>query len=105
MSGYKLFFDTSDRFMITVRLFKNTKLVAQITRRQKFTSQVLLPVIIQVCQDSNISLKEIEAVEINPGPGSYTGLKVGCAVANCLSWYLKIPVNGWQNKIVIPVFE
>lgn len=42
----------------------------------------------------NLRLEDIQAIEIYPGPGSYTGLRVGFAIANTLGYMLHIPVNG-----------
>ena len=42
----------------------------------------------------HINLKDIESIEIYPGPGSYTGLRVGFAIAHTLGYLLRVPVNG-----------
>ena len=57
-------------------------------------SQKLLSFIDEVLRKEGVSLKDIKEIEVNPGPGSFTGLRVGLAVANALGWALKIPVNG-----------
>lgn len=43
------------------------------------------------------TLKDIEAIAVNQGPGSYTGTRVGITIANALGWSLKIPVFGYSN--------
>ncbi|OGG02498.1 tRNA (adenosine(37)-N6)-threonylcarbamoyltransferase complex dimerization subunit type 1 TsaB [Candidatus Gottesmanbacteria bacterium RBG_16_37_8] len=101
----KLFFDSSDRNKIIVRLYKNGKLISAYSRDQKFTSQVLLPLVDRILKENKLTPASISAVEINRGPGSYTGLKVGVAVANTFGWFLKIPVNGNKNKIINPVYK
>ena len=40
------------------------------------------------------TIKDITEIEVNLGPGSFTGLRVGGSVANALGWLLGIPVNG-----------
>jgi len=102
---YKLYFDTSSRDRILVKLYKNKKIIAEKSGNRLLTSQILLPLIESCCRKNGITLQNISKVEYNPGPGSYTGLKVAAAVANCLGWYLKIPVNGKKNKIILPKFE
>lgn len=104
-TNFKLYFDSSDRNKIAVKLFKNGKLISEKAKKQLFTSQVLLPLIAEICSENKITPHQLSEIEINPGPGSYTGLKVGAAVANALGWYLKIPVNGEKNKIVNPVYK
>ena len=102
---YKLFLDTSDQNKVLVKLFKENILIAQKSGIRKLSSQVLLPLIDEICREKKIKPNDISEIEINKGPGSYTGLKVGAAIANAFGWYLKIPVNGEKNKIINPVFE
>ena len=102
---FKLFFDTSDRNQIIVKLFKNNEIIASLVKEQQLTSQALLPLIEEIFKILKISTKDIFEIEINQGPGSYTGLKVGAAVANALGWFLDIPVNGKKNNIVNPVYK
>lgn len=104
-TNYKLYFDTSDKSKIIVKLYKNSKLLSEKVEMRTYSSQVLLQAIEYICLKNNIVPNNISEIEINKGPGSYTGLKVGASVANMLSWYLKIPVNGKKNKILKPKFE
>lgn len=45
------------------------------------------------------SLKQIKKIIINPGPGSFTGLRIGITVANTLADTLKIPLETPDGKI------
>jgi len=47
--------------------------------------------------------ESISEILVNLGPGSYTGLRVGCSVANTLAWALGIKVNGKDR--VEPVYN
>lgn len=60
---------------------------------KKHRSQKLLDLINKTLKREHRVLEEITAIEVNLGPGSFTGLRVGVAVANALGWVLKIPVN------------
>jgi tRNA threonylcarbamoyladenosine biosynthesis protein TsaB len=46
----------------------------------------------------NLSKKDIGAIEVNPGPGLYTSLRVGVTTANILAFGLNIPVNNISDK-------
>lgn len=39
-------------------------------------------------KENNLSLDDVEIIEANPGPGSFTGLRIGAAVSNILNWVL-----------------
>lgn len=46
----------------------------------------------ELLQGCNKSLKDLDAISISIGPGSYTGLRIGLAVAKGLCFGLKIPL-------------
>ena len=48
----------------------------------------------KVLKGKGLTLKDIDSIEVNTGPGSFTGIRVGMSIANALSFSLKIPVNG-----------
>ncbi|MEK7521535.1 MAG: tRNA (adenosine(37)-N6)-threonylcarbamoyltransferase complex dimerization subunit type 1 TsaB [Patescibacteria group bacterium] len=95
----KLFIDTSNSQDITVRVGKTT---IQKPSHNK-ASQFLLQSIKEAAEIENIKLQHIKEIEVNTGPGSFTGLRVGVSVANALGWALKIPVNGKSVKKDGPV--
>lgn len=49
--------------------------------------------------DAQLSIKDIDAVSVSKGPGSYTGLRIGVSLAKGLSYGLKIPM------ISVPTLE
>ncbi len=55
--------------------------------------QELLTLIHKIMKEHNISFSQIKAIKVNLGPGSFTGIRVGIAVANALAWSLGILVN------------
>jgi len=64
-------------------------------------SQNLLLLISKSLKQQNKSLKDITKISVNPGPGAFTSLRVGVAVANALSFALNITVN--NNLPGIPI--
>jgi len=86
----KLYIDTSDRNEIVLGLDdKNYTL-----KVESNSSQKLVPFIDQVLKKKKKTLSDLTEIKVNVGPGSFTGLKVGVAVANTLGWSLGIKVNG-----------
>ena len=88
-----LLIDTSSNKEIKVGIITNRK---EYIIRRKISSQkaqVVLPVIDKLLKEQGISLKDLKAVEVNASSGSFTGIRVGMAIANALSFALKIPVK------------
>lgn len=95
----KLFIDTSDSERIVVGLDREKFE----TEARENKSQKLLPFIDEILKKKGKSLKDIRAIEVNTGPGSFTGLRVGVSVANTLGWTLGISVNGRDLSSEEPV--
>lgn len=77
----------------------------QLVKKQKPGSQVLLPLIIKILKKKKIKFSDLTSIQVSPGPGSFTGTRVGVSVANALGYALAIPVNGKKGKIVLPIYE
>lgn len=56
------------------------------------SSQLLLT-INKMLLENNLSKSDIDSVRVDPGPGSYTGLRIGLTTANFLALSLNIPIN------------
>jgi tRNA threonylcarbamoyladenosine biosynthesis protein TsaB len=54
-----------------------------------------------VLAEANVSMEEIEAVALAIGPGSFTGLRVGLAVAKGICWSLGLPLVGVSSLLAI----
>jgi tRNA threonylcarbamoyladenosine biosynthesis protein TsaB len=86
----KLYIDTSNSEKVVIKL--DEKKFETKAREKK--SQKLLPFIVETFKKEGKKFEDIKEIEVNTGPGSFTGLRVGVSVANALGWQLKIPVNG-----------
>ncbi len=86
----KLYIDTSSAEKIVVGLDDERFE----TEARKDKSQKLLPFIDELLKKKKKTVKDITEIEINTGPGSFTGLRVGVSIANTLGWVLGVPVNG-----------
>lgn len=89
-----LIIDTFDNRQISIELSIGDK---KFVKRQKVDTtkaQATLPLLMEIISENKLTLKDLDAIEVNTGPGSFTGLRVGIAIANALSFALNIPVNG-----------
>lgn len=57
-------------------------------------AQKLMPLIDSLLQQSGVSRRELSAVAVSSGPGSYTGLRIGVSTAKGMAYALGIPVVG-----------
>lgn len=101
----KLVIDTTDSKNIMVELLDENKSISKLTESQKIGSQVLLPMIDKILKKNKVKVGDLKSIEVNPGPGSFTGTRVGVSVANALSFALNIPLNGKKGKIVLPIYD
>ncbi len=101
-----LLIDTSDNKKITVGLEINSKKYAQTEKIKSNKTQIILPMIDKILKEHSVKLGEISAIKANAGPGSFTGLRVGLAIVNALSFALKIPVNGKKvGETILAVYK
>lgn len=90
----KLRINTKDQKRISVSLLQEEQEIDNLSAENEFGSQILLPLIDEILKKNHLSFKDLNAIEVEVGPGSFTGLKVGVSVANALGFALNIPVNG-----------
>jgi tRNA threonylcarbamoyladenosine biosynthesis protein TsaB len=79
----------------SVALLKGDKMVALQENHEgnAHASQITL-LIEAVMKDANMELKQLDAISVSKGPGSYTGLRVGVSTAKGLCYALDIPLIG-----------
>ena len=89
----------------SVALGQNEKLVAlKESAEEKFSHAENLTLYIEeVCKQVKVSLKDIDAVAVSKGPGSFTGLRIGVSAAKGLCYALDKPliaINSLQSMAV-----
>ncbi|HLT27692.1 MAG TPA: tRNA (adenosine(37)-N6)-threonylcarbamoyltransferase complex dimerization subunit type 1 TsaB [Zeimonas sp.] len=55
-------------------------------------SMNILAMVDELCRGARIELAELDAIAFDAGPGSFTGLRIGCAVAQGLGFALDRPL-------------
>lgn len=77
----------------SLALVKDNTVVAEYTINDKLThSQTLMPMLEAIKRQVDLDLKQLEAIAVSAGPGSYTGLRIGSSTAKGLAHVLDIPV-------------
>jgi len=87
----------------SVSLSKNGQLISVMEKNdEKYShSTKLHSYINEVISDSSITLKELSAIAVSKGPGSYTGLRIGVAAAKGLCFSLDIPLISVSTLLVL----
>lgn len=57
-------------------------------------SQIILPQIQRLLDAANFELKDLDGIAFGAGPGSFTGVRIACGVAQGLAFGANIPVVG-----------
>lgn len=104
----KIYIDTTSNKEVIVRLTTEEG-IDEVKQEIQFNrGQVVLPIVQNLLKKHMIKPHDLDAIEVNEGPGSFTGVRVGVSIANALSFALKIPVNGRMfdkdKQLVEPVY-
>ncbi|MGL5754197.1 MAG: tRNA (adenosine(37)-N6)-threonylcarbamoyltransferase complex dimerization subunit type 1 TsaB [Paraclostridium sp.] len=84
--------DTSTQ-AASVCIIEDEKLICEYTINSKRThSQKLMLMIESMIKESDLSIKDIDAIAICIGPGSFTGLRIGMATAKAISHVRNLPI-------------
>lgn len=88
-----LIIDTRSAVETTVSLMYEGKETKKTIPTNHAHSQAVLPLIEQILTEQHVSLKNITHIEVSIDSGSYTGRRVGAAIAQVLGSLLHVPVN------------
>ena len=83
----------SSSVVASVAIVSEDKVIAEYSTNLKKThSQTLMPMIDEIFKMTGLDKKDLKAVAITNGPGSFTGLRIGGATAKGIALALNIPV-------------
>lgn len=84
--------ETSTR-VCSVALHKDgVLLTTQLHQIDKSHSSLLPGIVPEICDEASVKLKDLDAVAVSEGPGSYTGLRIGVTSAKGFCFALSIPL-------------
>lgn len=98
--------DTSDNKKIKIGLRIDKEYFYVYSNPTNLKSQIILVLIDKLLSKQRLNINKITDIEVNLGPGSFTGLRVGVSVANAIGFALKIPINGRRvGDLVEPLYN
>ena len=93
--------DTSSK-LCSVAILENTTLINKLELDNGLThSETLMPLIKELLEKSNLSLKDINLLVSDIGPGSFTGIRIGVATCKAFSDSMNIPCVGISSLEVL----
>lgn len=98
-----LTFDTSlDKTYLTLFDEKNaidTEIIE--THDDKYHSAYLIQNLVNLLKKHNLTVKNIEAIGVNIGPGSFTGIRACLTIARVIAQQLEIPLVGVPSTEIL----
>jgi len=64
-------------------------------------SQRILPLLDELFNEAEVSVNELDGIAFGAGPGSFTGLRIGCGVAQGLAFGANLPVAGISTLLAM----
>lgn len=98
-----LYINTTDSVETYVAIEKNGQTFEKKSSSTEKRSQMVLPLIQELLDESSITLQELTAINLATGPGSFTGIRVGAVIAGNLSLMLNIPINNLPPGTIPPL--
>ncbi|MGD9568045.1 MAG: tRNA (adenosine(37)-N6)-threonylcarbamoyltransferase complex dimerization subunit type 1 TsaB [Sedimentibacter sp.] len=84
---------------------------------KKTHSEKLMPLIEDLMKELELKIQDIDVIAISEGPGSYTGLRIGAALAKSMAYAVNIPIANVPttkslagnifdlDKLIVPVMD
>ncbi|SCX10373.1 tRNA threonylcarbamoyladenosine biosynthesis protein TsaB [Nitrosomonas eutropha] len=86
-------FDTSTEYC-SLALWLNGNIISREELAGQRHSELLLPMLQTMLTEAGVALSQIEGIAFGAGPGSFTGLRIACGIAQGLAFARDIPVVG-----------
>jgi tRNA threonylcarbamoyladenosine biosynthesis protein TsaB len=88
-----LAFDTSTDYC-SAALWQDGACVERAVAAGQSHSSLLMQMVDEVLAESRLTLRDLDGLAYGEGPGSFTGLRIACAVAQGLAFSADLPVAG-----------
>lgn len=92
--------DTSTEFCSVAVLADGELFSREILAGQSHSAR-LLPLVTEVLAECGLGLADLDGIAFGSGPGSFTGLRIGCGVAQGLAFGADLPVIGVSTLLAL----
>lgn len=83
--------DTSTEFL-SLALWLDGRVLSRDIHAGQTHSQQILPMLRELLDEAQVELKALDGIAFGAGPGSFTGLRIACGVAQGLAFGANLPV-------------
>lgn len=95
-----LAFDTSTEYL-SLALWLDGKVMARDQLAGQTHSSLILPQLREMLDEEKLDLTDFDGIAFGAGPGSFTGLRIGCGVAQGLAFGAGLPVLGVSTLMAL----
>lgn len=92
-----LYLNTTGEASVIELFAEGDKIASEVWRSERRLGDDLLPRVMELLGSKNLNLANLNQILVCPGPGSFTGTRIGVATANSLAWSLDIPVKSFDG--------
>jgi tRNA threonylcarbamoyladenosine biosynthesis protein TsaB len=92
--------DTSTEYL-SLCLWQDGAMLARDLLAGQKHSQLVLPMAGEMLAEAGLTLTQLDGIAFGAGPGSFTGLRIGCGVAQGLAFGANLPVVGVSTLLAL----
>ena len=88
---YTLFIDTHAANTLLI-LYKDNNLYKIKNKESNSQSEVIMPTLIELLEEENLTVDNLSKIAVVIGPGSFTGVRLGVTIAKTIGYCKNIPI-------------
>lgn len=92
--------DTSTDYL-SLAIWREAAIVSRAVRAEQRHTELILPLLRKLLDETGLRLNDLDAIAFSEGPGSFTGLRIGCGVVQGLAFGAKLPVVGVNTLLAL----
>jgi tRNA threonylcarbamoyladenosine biosynthesis protein TsaB len=92
--------DTSTEYL-SLALWLDGDVIARGLLAGQQHSRLALPMLKEMLNEAGLALQDLDSIAFGEGPGSFTGLRIGCGIAQGLAFGAGLPVVGVSTLLAL----